>query len=284
MRRGEDVGALGHEVDAAEEDELGVAAAGGLLRELEGVAAEVGELDHLVALVVVAEDDQPLAELPAQRPDPRVALRGVHLEVLARDALLAQGTGPVAAQASRRRRRPLRARRRPASSWGLINQGSGADWVLDGEAVDSGQSAPRRDDEDREPSRELLPFHPERVPLHPRRRRRGDERRTFEAMVAPLAGDRSRRKHIRIGSNCQDDTKSKQPSPPAARSPPAPPARRSRRSRAHSEPTPPPRCRRPDRAPRSTTCCASRRGRCGRRRRAAGDEQVAHAPAARRLR
>src|ERR687892_399839 len=39
---GEDVGALGHEVDAAEQDELGPAAAGGLLRELEGVAAEVG--------------------------------------------------------------------------------------------------------------------------------------------------------------------------------------------------------------------------------------------------
>ena len=74
MRPAEDVGALGHEVDAAEEDVLGVAATGGLLRELEGVAAEVGELDDLVALVVVAEDDELLAELPLQRPDAFVPL------------------------------------------------------------------------------------------------------------------------------------------------------------------------------------------------------------------
>ena len=38
------------------------ACVGGLLRELERVAAEVGELDDLVALVVVAEDDEPLAQ------------------------------------------------------------------------------------------------------------------------------------------------------------------------------------------------------------------------------
>ena len=68
MGLGEDVGALGHEVDAAEEDVLGVAAAGRLLRELEGVAAEVGELDDLVALVVVAEDDQIARRVAASAP------------------------------------------------------------------------------------------------------------------------------------------------------------------------------------------------------------------------
>ena len=54
VRRGQDVGGLGHEVDAAEDDELGIVAAGRLLGELEGVAGDVGELDDLVALVVVA--------------------------------------------------------------------------------------------------------------------------------------------------------------------------------------------------------------------------------------
>ena len=52
------VGALRHEVHAAEDDELGVGMPADLLRELVGVAGVVGELDHFVALVVMAEDDQ----------------------------------------------------------------------------------------------------------------------------------------------------------------------------------------------------------------------------------
>ena len=62
VRRAEDVGALGHEVDAAEDDEVGGVLAGGELRELQRVAGVVGELDDLVALVVVAEDDEAVAE------------------------------------------------------------------------------------------------------------------------------------------------------------------------------------------------------------------------------
>jgi hypothetical protein len=69
MGLGEDVGTLGHEVHAAKEDQVGITATGGLLGEFEGVAAEIGELDDLVALVVVAEDDELLAELPLERPD-----------------------------------------------------------------------------------------------------------------------------------------------------------------------------------------------------------------------
>ena len=98
VRLGEDVGALGHEVDAAEEDEFGIAAAGGLLRELEGVAPEVGELDDLVPLIVVSEDHQILAELPPQRPDLRVPLGAGHLEVFAGNPLLAGRGHAVAAQ------------------------------------------------------------------------------------------------------------------------------------------------------------------------------------------
>ena len=74
MRRAKDVGALGHEVDAAEDDELGLAAAGGGARELQRVADVVGELDHLVALVVMAEDDDALAERRLRGGDARVHL------------------------------------------------------------------------------------------------------------------------------------------------------------------------------------------------------------------
>ena len=59
------VGALGHEVHAAEDDVLGVGL-GGDLRELVAVAGEVGEADHFVALVVVAEQDGGCAQLRAR--------------------------------------------------------------------------------------------------------------------------------------------------------------------------------------------------------------------------
>ena len=59
---GEDVGALGHEVDAAEDDEFRCGPVSGGLRQLEGVSGHIGELDDLVALVVVAKDEGAIAE------------------------------------------------------------------------------------------------------------------------------------------------------------------------------------------------------------------------------
>ncbi len=61
-RTGEHVGGLGHEVHAAEDDELRLGASGGLLGELEAVAGDVGELDDLVALVVVPEHEDPVTQ------------------------------------------------------------------------------------------------------------------------------------------------------------------------------------------------------------------------------
>ena len=58
MGRAEDVGAFRHEMHAAEDDELGVRMLADLARKLERVACVVGELDDLVALVVMAQDDQ----------------------------------------------------------------------------------------------------------------------------------------------------------------------------------------------------------------------------------
>jgi hypothetical protein len=68
---GEDVGGLGHKVDAAEDHVLRVALGGGL-GELVAVAGEVGEADDLVALVVMAEDEGIRAELLTCGCDARV--------------------------------------------------------------------------------------------------------------------------------------------------------------------------------------------------------------------
>ena len=62
LRSGEDVGALGHEVHAREHDVLRVGARRSVARQLEAVAGDVGELDDLVALVVVAEHEDAIAE------------------------------------------------------------------------------------------------------------------------------------------------------------------------------------------------------------------------------
>ena len=59
---GQDVGRLGHEVDAAEHHVLGLAVVRGQPGQAEAVAPGVGPAHHLVALVVVAEDQQPRAE------------------------------------------------------------------------------------------------------------------------------------------------------------------------------------------------------------------------------
>jgi hypothetical protein len=54
----QDGGGFGHKVHAAEHDGLCLAATGGITSQLERVAAKVGELDHLVPLVMVAQDDE----------------------------------------------------------------------------------------------------------------------------------------------------------------------------------------------------------------------------------
>ena len=62
VRQCQDVGTLGHEVDAAKHDVVGT----GMLRdragELERIAGVIGEANHFIALVVVAEDHEAVAE------------------------------------------------------------------------------------------------------------------------------------------------------------------------------------------------------------------------------
>ncbi len=101
---GEDVGRLGHEVHAAEDDDVGLGAALGQHGEPVRVAAGIGPADDLVALVVVPEDEQPVAERRLGVSDPAgqvvrgrggVALRERGLEPQHRCQDLRRGRTPV---------------------------------------------------------------------------------------------------------------------------------------------------------------------------------------------
>ena len=68
---GEDVGRLRHEVDAAENDPAALAVGRRQGAELVAVAAEVRQGDDVVLLVVVAEDQEPSAQITANFLDMR---------------------------------------------------------------------------------------------------------------------------------------------------------------------------------------------------------------------
>ena len=59
---GQNVGALCHEMHAAENNELRLWSCGGLLGELERIPGDIGELNDLVTLIVMAQDEEPFAE------------------------------------------------------------------------------------------------------------------------------------------------------------------------------------------------------------------------------
>ncbi len=71
LRRREDVGRLGHEMNAAEHHELSARPRRRLARELEGISSHVRKLDDFVTLVVVAEDEGAVTERFASRSCPR---------------------------------------------------------------------------------------------------------------------------------------------------------------------------------------------------------------------
>ena len=54
----EDLGGLGHEVDAAKHDDFGVADLARLVRQFQRVADKVGDLEYFGTLIVVREDDR----------------------------------------------------------------------------------------------------------------------------------------------------------------------------------------------------------------------------------
>ena len=88
----QDIGALGHEMDAAKYDELGLRVPTDLLSELVRVAGVVGELDDLIPLIVMAEDDQPAAERNSGGRDARI-----HVRIGQTDVALGQRLRPTGA-------------------------------------------------------------------------------------------------------------------------------------------------------------------------------------------
>jgi hypothetical protein len=105
LGRGQNVGALGHEMHTTEHDVLGLRPGGRVASELERVARDIGELDHFVALVVVSEDEHALAELLLRRlgacNEGRIA---GHRQIAgALNPTLGAGVAPPAQQEQRRR-------------------------------------------------------------------------------------------------------------------------------------------------------------------------------------
>ena len=98
---------LGHEVHAAEDDELGLGPRGRLAGELERVARDVGELDDLVALVVVAEHERrvPSAARAARARSTRSGVAGAGRSPGALDAALGGQVDSAPQQQEGRRRR-----------------------------------------------------------------------------------------------------------------------------------------------------------------------------------
>ena len=54
---------------ATKNDVFGLFSVGGPLRQFEGVPPDISELDHLISLVMMAEDNEAAAELLTRRPD-----------------------------------------------------------------------------------------------------------------------------------------------------------------------------------------------------------------------
>jgi hypothetical protein len=83
----EHIGALRHEVHAAEDDVLRRPLLRRAACQLERVAGVVGELDHLVSLIVMTEDEQALAQVRLGRRDPLVHLGIGQAEIPIRERL-----------------------------------------------------------------------------------------------------------------------------------------------------------------------------------------------------
>jgi hypothetical protein len=70
----QDISGLSHEMNAAEDDKLDSALLGGFPRQFVAVPGEIGEGDDAILLVVMSEDDQPMAEALPGRPNPPIEL------------------------------------------------------------------------------------------------------------------------------------------------------------------------------------------------------------------
>ena len=111
MGGAEDGGGFGHKVDAAEHDVAGLWSGRRLLGQQEGIALEVGVLDYLFPLVVVAQDGNAGAQLLPHLVDTGVQFRGGAAQVLGGNLLppdvdrqfLGQGPWPGSSSSGRQK-------------------------------------------------------------------------------------------------------------------------------------------------------------------------------------
>ena len=96
--RAQNVRGLSHEVYAAEDDVLGFLLRRGKLGQLEGIALEVGEPYHLVALVMVSEYNEPIRQFRTRLVDPRIEVVRRHSHVFDRQLLPAHSNGELVLQ------------------------------------------------------------------------------------------------------------------------------------------------------------------------------------------
>ena len=95
---GQNVGAFGHEVHTAEDDEFSVGSRGRLTGKFVGIPGDVGELDDLFALVVVTENESSIPQRGTRRTRSidEVWVGGRRQISGALDAALAVGIGTTA--------------------------------------------------------------------------------------------------------------------------------------------------------------------------------------------
>jgi hypothetical protein len=77
----QDIRALGHKMHATEDDIVRFGARGGVLRQLERIAAIIGVFDNLIALIVVSQDNQARTQRRFGRCDTPIQFLAVHLRV-----------------------------------------------------------------------------------------------------------------------------------------------------------------------------------------------------------
>ena len=135
---GEDVGRLGHEVDAAEDDRPAFGVGGRQRAELVAVAAEVRQGNDVVLLVVMAEDQEPSAHVAADLLDAGSQFAAV--QGFVRAEIVAVGVdGPIPGSAT------YSARASPGrETWGHWPQGAMSAPVGIGSGGVEGHQAQRR--------------------------------------------------------------------------------------------------------------------------------------------
>ena len=81
MLPAEDFRTLGHEPNAAKDDEIAIFLSGGKAGKSQGVPPKVSKIDHILPLVVMTQDDQAFSERLLPLEDAQPEFFRLHLSV-----------------------------------------------------------------------------------------------------------------------------------------------------------------------------------------------------------